>query len=150
MNWIRENRWRLLLAVILAILWSLICSLAELTEHSKSTGTTIETLEKSYSAFNAQYFENKLPKDAVVDYDLYDPEFMATTTKGFDDKFHLSFNRNYVAAERVSDLIMLYEMCHVKNFGNEHGRKWRACMLQLDLQGAFREELIDSYTEKMK
>jgi hypothetical protein len=152
MNWLQENRWRLLLTVVLVVLWSLICGLTypEFTEPANATGTTLETLEKSYAEYNAQYFGNKLPKDTVIDYNLHDSEFMAVTRKPFGGSFHISFNPTYVAAERVSDLTMLHEMCHVKNWGDGHELKWRACMIQLDLQGVFREELIDSYTEKMK
>lgn len=152
--WLWENRWRLLLTVVLAVLWALLWDFFPGVnlhrEPAKAGAVSQSSLKKSYQNYNAQYFEDKLPKDSAIDYDLSDPNFMATTMLASDGKFHLSFNRYYITADRVADLIMLHEMCHIKNWDDGHGRKWRSCMINLDLQGAFREELIDSYTEKMK
>lgn len=150
MNWLKENRWRLLLTVVLTVLWSALVgfiSRPKLTEPAKAQPVTQKYLEKSYARNNAQYFENKLPV-AVVDYDLRDPEFMATTRRTYDGVFHVSFNPFYVSAERYAELTMLHEMCHIKTWNDQHGARWQACMIQLDLQGAFRDELIDSYQQK--
>jgi predicted SprT family Zn-dependent metalloprotease len=147
MNWLKENRWRLLLTVILAVLWFLIGLLISPvdTESAKAQSVTQTYLEKSYARNNTQYFENKLPV-AVVDYDLRDPEFMATTRRTYDGVFHISFNPFYVSAERYAELTMLHEMCHIKTWNDQHGARWQDCMIQLDLQG--RDELIDSYQQK--
>lgn len=149
MNWIRNNRWQILLTIILTILWALIWDLPNFRgEEAKANPVSRDYLEKSYALYNAEYFGNKLPKDTVIDQDQTDPNFMAITTKPFDGKFHIGFNSSYVSAERTGDLTLLHEMCHVKTWGDDHGGKWRACMISLDLHGAFREELIYSFQEK--
>lgn len=149
MNWLRENKWRILLTIILAVLWSLIWDLPHFhSERAKAAVVSREYLERSYALYNAEYFGSKLPADAVIDQDQTDPDFMAATTKPFDGKFHIGFNSFYVSSERTGDLTLLHEMCHVKTWGDQHGSKWRACMINLDLHGAFREELIYSFQEK--
>ena len=151
MTWLRENRWRILLTIILAILWCLIWDILPgvslRSEPSKTGDVNREYLEKVYTEYNAEYFGNKLPKDVVIDYNLHDPEFVALTRKPFGP-FHISFNPAYAGADRTADLTMLHEMCHIKTWGDDHGSKWRACMIELELGGAFRVELIDSYKEK--
>lgn len=147
MNWIRENRWQILLTIILAVLWSLIWDLPNFrSEPSKATGVDEKLLIKAYRDYNNQYFDGKLPA-AVIDYELRNPEFMALTTVDSTGRFHISFNPFYVTAERNADLTMLHEQCHIQNWGDNHGKKWRACMLSLDMRSAFREELIDSFRE---
>ena len=154
MNWLRENWWRLLLIVILAALWALLWDFFPgvhlYGEPARASGVNQKYLEKSYADFNAQYFKERLPKDVIIDYELHDSEFMALTQREGSGRFRITFNPYYLTAERNADLTMLHEQCHVKNWGDEHGNKWRSCMIQLDLAGAFREQLIDSYQEKMK
>jgi hypothetical protein len=148
MSWLRKNFWWLVLVIVTAVIWSYLSDLWVIrVEHAKAQSVTQKYLEKSYARNNAQYFENKLPV-AVVDYDLRDPEFMATTRRTYDGVFHISFNPFYISAERYAELTMLHEMCHIKTWNDQHGARWRACMIQLDLQGAFRDELIDTYQEK--
>jgi hypothetical protein len=151
MNWIRENWSWLLLTVILAALWALLWDFFPGVnihgEPVKATGVTVKSLKRSYAEYNAEYFENKLPKDTIIEYNLDDSNFVALTSKFSDGRFHIGFNPAYTGADRFADLVMLHEMCHVDNWGDNHGRKWRACMIELDLRGAFREELIDSYEE---
>lgn len=147
MNWIRNNRWQILLTIILAVLWSLIWDLPKF--HSEPTQTSVvneKLLIKTYHDYNNQYFDGRLPS-VVIDYELRNPDFMALTTVGDGGEFHISFNPFYVTAERTADLVMLHEQCHVKNWGDNHGKKWRACMTSLDMRGAFREELIYSFQE---
>jgi hypothetical protein len=111
---------------------------------------TVTQLQQTYAAFNEEYFNNSLPKDAVVDYGERDNHFMATTQTLPDGRFHIAMNKDYVGGARHARLTLLHEQCHIKTWQREvveHGRLWRSCMLQLDMAGAFREQLIDGYRE---
>lgn len=110
-------------------------------------------LDKVYQEFNTEYFQDSLPKNVIVDFSETDGN-MATTNKLADGKFRISFNKKYITAQRIAREIMLHEQCHIKAWGNlteedweteSHGKKWRTCMLNLDIEGAFRRELIDYY-----
>lgn len=109
-----------------------------------------EGLDVWYNDYNNHYFYGRLPHDVVIDYSE-SSQYMATTSKMSDGRFHIAFNEKYTAAERVAHLILLHEMCHVKTWDDpdhsheNHGKMWRACMLELDTEGAFRAELIDGY-----
>lgn len=117
--------------------------------------TDLQYLQQSYAAYNEQYFHNRLPKKIVIGLDEHSR--MATTFCDDSDNCAIQFNLEFTEAPRVADLIMLHEMCHVKvwktdvvTFGGhvelaDHGRGWRGCMLQLDMQGIFRGILIDNY-----
>jgi|SRR5579859_1598332 len=146
MNWFWENRWRLLLAVVLAVLWSSLCGVVFDQKPAKTGEVNRVYLEKAYADYNAQYFGNKLPKNTAIGYNLHDPNFVALTTEA-GGRFHINFNPAFAGADMMANLIMLHEMCHIKNFGDTHKRRWIACMTELDNEGAFREELIYSYQE---
>jgi predicted SprT family Zn-dependent metalloprotease len=109
-----------------------------------------EGLHAWYSEYNKEYFSDRLPHNVVIDYSQ-GGEYMATTVRMEDGRFHIAFNEKYTAAERVAHMILLHEMCHVKTWDaldqshDGHGREWRACMLVLDSEGAFRAQLIDGY-----
>lgn len=115
-----------------------------------------DRLYDRYEEYNQQYFGNKLPKEIIIDHN--ESKMMASTMYigGEVQRFQISFNDKYTAANRVSDEILLHEMCHVKTWDEQptngtldqsarHGQRWRSCMLQLDLQGAFRNIIIDGY-----
>ncbi len=114
-----------------------------------------DRLYGQYQEFNEEYFGNKLPKDIIIDHN--EPKMMASTMylSGIG-RFYISFNDKYTLAERVADETLLHEQCHIATWSEQptdgtfdqskrHGPRWRACMLQLDMQGAFRTELIDGY-----
>ena len=113
-------------------------------------------MKKLYAIYNEGYFQNRLPKDTIIDMSESNPNYMASTICN-DDVCEIHFNQEYVVAARTAQLVMLHEACHVKTwnkdvatFGNateqvDHGRHWRACMLELDVEGANREILIDNY-----
>ena len=115
--------------------------------------------QKAYAAYNEGYFHNRLPQ--VINIDTLEPndKFMASTM--CDDTGRvcdMHFNLKYVAATRVADITLKHEMCHVAKWMKDmdslgvqvdHGKNWRSCMLQLDMQGAFRQDLIDGYWEDM-
>ena len=136
--------------VIIVILLAIVCF--ELTQKYGAPAKigSIGNLDAIYNSLNVQYFGNSLPKDTVVDWSETGSTNMATTYKLQDGRFHIALNEQYLKAERVLALTMLHEQCHIKTFteaeaGQEHGARWRTCMLELDLQGAFRNQLIDGY-----
>ncbi len=112
-------------------------------------------MDTAYREFNEVYFNNELPKDVVIDW--AESKDMASTVRMADGRFHLAFNEKYNQASRAMRESMLHEQCHVRTWRslsemtaeeiltNQHGRRWRTCMLQLDIQGAFRREIIDYY-----
>lgn len=110
---------------------------------------TVKEIENQYRIFNEQYFDNKLPKDVVIDYS--ESVDMASTMKMRDGRFHIAFNDKFVAAPRIMNIVLIHEQCHVKTWEEilKHGPLWRTCMLTLDATGAFRNELIDNYEEKL-
>jgi len=131
---------------------------------SSTKGTTdVPFLLKKYAIYNDAYFQNKL-KTPMIDMFEENPANMADTmcegflpSGGVGCKMH--FSSTFTLAPRVADLTLLHEMCHIKmwmkdmdSFGQqvEHGTNWRACMVQLDTEGAFRQILIDNYTEKTR
>lgn len=111
-------------------------------------------LKKLYAIDNETFFQNKLLKNPSID--LLEEHDMASTMCHENGSCELKFNLRYVAAPRVAMFTMLHEQCHIKTWGKDldtlgqeiaHGKLWRSCMLQLDMQGAFREIIIDNYSE---
>jgi len=141
--------WRVLITIGLAVLcsrWVQLCGAPIPTTGALS----VSQLRQAYEEFNEEYFANSLPKDTVVDYGEYDFNDMASTQRLPDRRFHIALNESYTGGARVARLMILHEDCHIKTWLQEpakHGKLWRSCMLQLDLQGAFREQLIDGYRE---
>jgi len=130
------------------------------SERSSTTPIDVSYLRHLYSVYNEIYLENRIEKNPSISM-KENSGFMADTFCEEDGSCVIHFNPKYVAAQRVADLTLLHEMCHVKTwktdvytFGGEtlqadHGRVWRSCMLELDQVGAFREIVIDNYREKM-
>lgn len=117
-----------------------------------------EPLLHQYVEFNETYFDNKLPKNTIIDRSETNTKNMASTSRMSDGRFHIAMNDKYTAADRVANITLLHEMCHIRTadewpseFGDQkllHGPKWKACMISLDFVGAFRVEIIDNYQEK--
>jgi predicted SprT family Zn-dependent metalloprotease len=114
-------------------------------------------LQNLYAIYNEQYFRNRLTKTPTIDMFLTGNN-MATSYCNGAGTCALHFNEKFTLAPRVADQILLHEMCHIKtwdadkdDFGQHvgHGKMWRGCMLQLDMQGAFRQIIIDNYSEDM-
>lgn len=121
---------------------------------------TVERLQRQYASNNAEFFNDRLPKDIVIDYGENSDEFMATTVRWSDGTFHIALNPRYAGAERVAEYLLLHESCHVAVWDEvhagsndkitqkkEHGPAWRACMLNIDAAGGFRQIFIDSFEE---
>lgn len=162
-------RTKILLTIALAVLvWSLFgCRNPEGPGGSEvsaprtivftKTVVTAAYLKDLYRINNETFFQNKLPKDSEIN--LSEETDMASTMCQDDGtECVVKFNLKYVLAKRVADFTMLHEQCHIKiwnkeldSFGQqvEHGKVWRTCMLQLDAAGAFREIIIDGYSEGM-
>lgn len=107
-------------------------------------------LDKQYQIYNSEFFNDKLPRDTVVDWGEYNSDRMGSTTILPDGRFHIAFNERYCLADRTVHLVMLHEDCHIQTFSeitrdpkSEHGPRWRTCMLNLYQQGAFKRDLID-------
>jgi hypothetical protein len=162
-----STRAKFLLTVVLAVLWWLAfgCSTAPTVERERyavppvifGDDTTLDYLQRLYPVYNEVYFDNKLPKDTVID--LSEAHDMATTVcDPSGTGCSIRFNLKYVAAPRTAQTTMLHEMCHIKTRSaefaavgsyNQHSKIWRSCMLTLDMQGAIRDILIDNYQAGM-
>lgn len=157
-----KTRNKILLTIFLAVLavWLFGCA----QEHTSpvSATTILETnrvttkyLETVYAAYNEEFFQNKLSPSTTID--LLEEKDMASTLCE-NGVCNIKFNLRYVAARRTAAIVMLHEMCHIKVWNKEmdifgqqveHGKLWRSCMLELDAAGAFRELIIDNYSEGM-
>ena len=142
-------RWKIFITIVLAALTFWITQVK--SDRAQLCAVPVRgNLHAVYVEFNGQYFNNRLPKNIVIDYSEAG-DFMATTMLMTDGRYHIAFNEKYVTAKRVERETLLHEMCHVRTFAENdlltgnHGPRWRTCMLNLDLQGAFRRELIDFY-----
>jgi hypothetical protein len=129
-----------------------LCSyLVQSHEGSRPTAAlSVSQLQATYDSFNEEYFNNSLPKNTVVDYGEYDDDFMGTTQVIAGNRFHIALNESYTSGARNARLTLLHEQCHIKTWQqeiDEHGKRWRSCMLSLDAAGAFREQIIDGYRE---
>lgn len=105
-------------------------------------------LDKYYSQYNSEFFNDTLPRDVVIDWGEYNTDRLASTSKLSDGRFHIAFNEQYTSAGRVARLVLLHEQCHIATWSEqplEHGPRWRTCMLNLYQQGAFKADLIDGH-----
>jgi SprT-like family len=111
---------------------------------------TVSDLLGFFEEYNEAFFNKKLPENTIVDWDEHG-EVMART-KLVGGQYHIALNQKYSAANRFARLMVLHEMCHIKNFDEEdpktenHGPRWRTCMLKIEIQGGNRAILIDGYT----
>jgi predicted SprT family Zn-dependent metalloprotease len=109
-------------------------------------------LNKFYETANNAYFGDRLPKDTLIDWTETGEAMARTDCSG--GKCRISFNEKYIASERYIHITEYHEMCHIETWDEQdyeteyHGPRWRACMLRLDIAGAFRREIIDYYQEK--
>lgn len=149
-----KTRWKILITILLA---GLVFWLSQRSAES-TAGSEVNAVElnRVYQEFNEEYFHDRLPHDLEIDW-AESGNNMATTVKMRDGRFHIAFNEKYNKASRVMRETMLRELCHVKLWRpleeqtpeeimtNQHGSRWRSCMLELDMKGAFRREIIDFY-----
>jgi hypothetical protein len=130
--------------VVLGLLGS---ALSSHTQVHANTGL-VQDLDKWYAGSNSAYFEDKLPKNTIIDWNETDSRNMAVTYED-GEQFHISLNPYYVRASRTAWEVILHEQCHIEEYKeaekDEHGPRWRTCMLRLEMQGAYRPILIDGY-----
>jgi hypothetical protein len=149
-----KTRWKIVLTILAATIYFALVQ--NYGAHCPSgTSVTEAQMNQTYSEFNQEYFHDRLPHDVVIDFG--ESVAMATTVKMADGRFHIAFNEKYNQSARQMRETMLHEVCHVKTWHplaeqtpediltGQHGNRWRACMLQLDMAGAFRREIIDYY-----
>src|SRR5208282_308181 len=131
---------------------------------SQAPAYTVAGLRALYNSDNSEFFGGRLPDDVVVDYNVTEPRYEATTSKWSDGRFHVSFNPVYATSSKHVGYLMLHESCHVKLWDethppdqtpfpdgtgkDDHGKLWQSCMLGIDASGGFRRLLIDSYGGK--
>jgi SprT-like family protein len=154
----RKRNLDLYLAIVLGVLIGLtVAVFSEIDRVRKETQVSpaqisgkCEGLKEFYDEYNDEFFRGTLPKDTVVDYSEQE-DYIATTSQLPDGRYKIAFNEKYASAPRVARIFLLHEQCHVQNFDENdkptrnHGKRWRACMVMLDIEGAFRQQLIDSY-----
>lgn len=145
-----RTRTKVLITIILAVLYFALLQHFEPIARVKAD--LPKDLDKWYETYNSEFFDDKLPKDVVIDWGEYDNDRMASTTVLPDGRFHIAFNEKYCLAERTVHITLQHEVCHVKTFSeitrdpaSEHGPRWRTCMLNLYQQGSFKKELIDGW-----
>jgi hypothetical protein len=141
-------RTRVLLTILLAVLYFALTQ--RFGAHQVAKSDLPKDLDKWYATYNAEYFNDKLPKNTIISWNEVDDRYMATTTVLPSGRYHIAFNKKYCLADRVAHITLLHEDCHILTFTEvsegkkeEHGPRWRTCMLHLALQGAFESELID-------
>ncbi|HXQ38134.1 MAG TPA: SprT-like domain-containing protein [Anaerolineales bacterium] len=146
-----KTRTKVAITIILALLyWAVSQSLLNSSRHAPATGMTTTQLHAQYEQDNERFFNNRLPKNTIIDYGETDPQYMATTSLA-GNTFRISFNPVYAKSERLDEYLLFHEACHIVTWrhGVDHGPEWRTCMLKIDVQGGFREIFIDGYQEKM-
>lgn len=152
-------REKILITILLAVLfvWLGGCSRQGVESATTDGTTSARYLQNLYKEYNEDYFHDSLPKDTTIDMNGSNPRNIADTMcddAGKNCVMH--FNKLYTRAPRVAALFLLHEQCHIKawlgdrdTLGQQidHGRDWRACMLEVDAAGANRDILIDNLTE---
>lgn len=148
----------LIVGILLASLFIFISYLSQFANYlthrilvpTKAKVDLPKDLDKWYSIYNSEFFNDKLPKDTVIDWGEYDLDRMGSTSVLPDGRFHIAFNEKYCLADRTARMILLHEDCHIATFTETtrdsktwHGPRWRTCMLNLYQVGAFKKDLID-------
>ncbi len=119
----------------------------------------IPALRAQYIQNNKEFFNDRLPTDVIIDFEEHEPNYMAGTQVEDNGQFHIMINPDMAPAERTEQYLLLHEACHIATWdeanypdralpptnAEEHGPKWRACMLKIDAMGGFRRILIDYY-----
>lgn len=109
---------------------------------SAQPGQPDRHLDEWYASYNHAYFQDELPKNTLITYDIHDDRFMALTAYE-GSQYHISFNMKYNFSNKMGRLNLLHELCHVRQMveGDEefdqHGPHFQSCMLGLAKQGAF-------------
>ena len=96
--------------------------------------TTNAKLKNVFDYYNRKYFNNKLPKDWVI-------EFRRTHFLGYCDfdseEIILNSSWAYRSGTKLWRATLLHEMCHLACPGTTHGKEWQQEMLRIAKLGAF-------------
>jgi SprT-like family protein len=115
---------------------------------------TAERLQRDYADYNQAFFSNKLPKNVKVQWldipkDKNDLYVMGNTDFNTVDRtYRIDIDTKSNIAIATADTTLLHEMCHVKTMAwalshnqDGHGPAFKACIVDLELQGAFTDLL---------
>ena len=147
-----KTRTKIVVVIFLAILYFAFIQRISAPALAIANADLPKDLDKWYAGYNSEYFDDKLPKDTLVDWGEYDVRNMGSTTILPNGRFHIALNKKYCLADRTMRLVLLHEQCHIQTFSEitddpktGHGPRWRTCMLNLYQIGGFKRELIDGY-----
>jgi len=70
-------------------------------------------LDEWYASYNHAYFQDELPKNILITYDINDDRFMALTDYE-GGRYHISFNMKYNFSNKMERFNLLHELCHVR------------------------------------
>jgi hypothetical protein len=117
-------------------------------------------IQQDYAYYNEAFFNNTLPKNTVVVWSNIPKEernsssgkisvfIMGNTHEDADGTFTISVDTKSNITQVTTDITILHEMCHVKtlDFAQEHdqdvhGPAFKACVVELEMQGAFTDLL---------
>lgn len=159
---------KVLLTILLAAAVALLCGsgphwrerLVEIEPpHNLEMTPDLDWFQRAFRTFNDIYFRNRLNEPTIHVQDISAIQIEADTLcKDNGTDCVLEFSPRFNQAPREAAQHMLHEMCHMKTWADDqnklilgpddltrHGKHWRACMLDLDNQGAWRVNLIDFY-----
>jgi len=111
-----------------------------------------------YTAYNIGYFNGKLPPVTFA-WHTKDPDAIMQTHCVSQRTSCVIFIEPVLSPTQVyTQMSLLHEMCHIETWGEgmlsdgtfpnqeaAHGKRWRACMLRTEMDGAWRRTLIDGY-----
>jgi hypothetical protein len=100
-------------------------------------------LKRQYMRLNRKWFHGELPPDTEVYWEA--SGHSAFTTKHDDGHFIIKFDPGIAQYERYVEIVMLHECVHVEQWHYHrratHGLKFWARIVQLFLQGAYKDLL---------
>jgi hypothetical protein len=131
-----KTRTKILIVIFLAVLWIWVI---DAYSKNKPTGDPLEcpALKVWYLAYNDEYFDGMLPKNAVVDYG--DARGAMAMTVKREGVFYVTLEERYNLAASVAHETLLHESCHIVTWSefDEHGKRWYDCMHRIYAKGAF-------------
>ena len=99
-----------------------------------------------YKIDNTRYFQGKLPATTAI---VWDEQYSTAGTGCYknSETCTIHLNPHYLTEQRFTHLTLQHEMCHIETWTEEaeHGPRWGACMVRIEMHGAWRNILIDGY-----
>lgn len=92
-------------------------------------------LKRRYSHFNRRYFNSELPSISVIWSPCNDSHGLVTFEDGKPVKLEL--DTTLQDTTRVTDIVMLHEMCHIRLCTTSHGAQFKAEIRRLWDLGAY-------------